>query len=410
MAEKQRLARSKKYFTEAKKLIPGGVNSPVRAFKAVGMTPLFIDRAKGAYIYDADGNKYIDYVLSWGPMILGHADTRVVRAVASVIKKGTSFGAPTKRETELARLITEIFPSIGKVRLTSSGTEAAMSAVRLAAGFSGKEKIIKFKGCYHGHFDRLLDGVRGTITLPFNDLEKFEETVKKEKDNLACVIVEPIPANMGVVLPKPGFLEGLRKITRENNIILIFDEVITGLRVALGGAQELFGIKPDLTVLGKIIGGGLPLAAFGGRKEIMDYLAPDGPVYQAGTLSGNPAAAEAGITTIKALMQKGIYAALEKKAVILETGLKEIARKNSLKITINRVGSMFTIFFTDKTVNNYQAAAASDLSKFARFFKGMLERGIYLTPSQFEANFISLKHTAADIAKTVNSFTVKNFT
>lgn len=409
MAEK-RLVKSKKYFSEAKKLIPGGVNSPVRAFKAIGIPPVFMEKAKGAYVYDVDGNKYIDYVLSWGPMILGHADPRVTKAVCAAVKKGASFGAPTKRETELARLITEIFPSIEKVRLTSSGTEAAMSAVRLAAGFSGKEKIIKFKGCYHGHFDRLLDGAVNTITLPFNDLEKFAETVKREKDNLGCVIVEPIPANMGVVLPKPGFLEGLRRITRENNIILIFDEVITGLRVALGGAQELFKIKPDMAVLGKIIGGGLPLAAFGGRKEIMDYLAPDGPVYQAGTLSGNPAATAAGIATIKALTQKGIYGKLEKKAAILEAGLKEASRKDYLQVTINRAGSMFTIFFTDKPVNNYEDAAASDLSRFAAFFKGMLGRGIYLTPSQFEANFISLKHTSADIAKTVNCFTVKNFT
>lgn len=416
--------KSKACFSEAKKFIPGGVNSPVRAFKAVGMGPLFIERAKGAYIYDADGNKYIDYVLSWGPMILGHADKRVIRAVTAAAKKGTSFGAPTKREVELARLITGAYPSIERVRLTSSGTEAAMSAVRLARGFTGKEKIIKFEGCYHGHFDGLLvkagsgaatfgvassAGVnksfaRDTIALPFNDIVTFEEAVRKEKANLACVIVEPVPANMGVVLPKPGFLEGLRKITQENNILLIFDEVITGFRVALGGAQEIFGIKPDLTILGKIIGGGFPVGAFGGRREIMDYLSPDGPVYQAGTLSGNPVAVEAGINTIKILLKDKVYGKLEASSANLEAGFKEIIAHRGHKITLNRFGSMFTLFFTGKKqVVDYKDACGCDLGRFSRFFRRMLAQKIYFAPSQFEANFISTKHIAADIKKTLKA-------
>ncbi|MBI5124051.1 MAG: glutamate-1-semialdehyde 2,1-aminomutase, partial [Candidatus Omnitrophica bacterium] len=327
-----RHADSARLFELAKKYIPGGVNSPVRAFKAVGRDPVFISGAKGAYIYDVDGNRYIDYVMSWGPMILGHADERITRPVARVLKRGTSFGAPTKREIELARLITDIYPSIKKVRLTSSGTEAAMSAIRLARGFTGRKKIIKFEGCYHGHSDSLLvkagsgsatfgvpssAGVnrsvaKGTITIPFNNIGKFEEAVAKEKDSIACVIVEPIPANMGVVLPREGFLKKLRQVTKDNGIVLIFDEVITGFRVALGGAQELFGISPDLTILGKILGGGFPIGAFGGRSEIMDLLSPDGPVYQAGTLSGNPVAVEAGINTIRILMkEKNIYNRLE---------------------------------------------------------------------------------------------------
>ncbi|MDP3803968.1 MAG: glutamate-1-semialdehyde 2,1-aminomutase, partial [Candidatus Omnitrophota bacterium] len=331
-SEKRHFNTSAAYFKLAKKFIPGGVNSPVRAFKAVGGDPLFISSAKGAYIYDVDGNGYIDYVMSWGPMILGHADDRVIRPVARILKRGTSFGAPTRREIDLARLVTDIYPSIEKIRLTSSGTEAAMSAIRLARGFTGREKIIKFEGCYHGHADSLLvkagsgsatfgvpssagvnKSVAGdTIALPFDNIEKFEEAVVKEKDNIACVIVEPIPANMGVILPKPGFLKRLRQITKDNDIVLIFDEVITGFRVALGGAQELFGIFPDLTILGKILGGGFPIGAFGGKAEIMDLLSPDGPIYQAGTLSGNPVAVEAGIATIRILMKdKNIYAKLE---------------------------------------------------------------------------------------------------
>ncbi len=415
---------SKEYFRQAKKVIPGGVNSPVRAFKAVGMEPLFIKKAEGAYIYDADNNKYIDYVLSWGAMILGHADERVLRPVARVLRQGTSFGAPTRREITLAQLINKIYPSIEKVRLTSSGTESAMSAVRLSRGYTGREKIIKFQGCYHGHFDSLLvkagsgaatfgvpssAGVnksfaQDTIALPFNNIEKAEEVIAREKDNLACVIVEPIAANMGVVLPKAGFLKRLREVTRENNIILIFDEVITGFRVAQGGAQELFGITPDLTILGKILGGGFPIGAFGGNAKIMDFLSPDGPVYQAGTLSGNPVAVEAGINILQVLMKNKIYAKLEYLGSLLESGLKEIFSRTGNRITINRRGSLFTLFFTDKKeIKDYDDAAACDLDKFASFFRKMLRQGIYLAPSQFEANFISIKHTAADIRKTLKA-------
>ena len=424
--------KSKEYFRQAKEFIPGGVNSPVRAFKAVGMEPLFIDKAKGAYIYDVDGNKYIDYVLSWGPMILGHADERALKPVARALKNGTSFGAPTKRETDLARLIAKIYPSIEKVRLTSSGTEAAMSAIRLARGYTGREKIIKFQGCYHGHFDSLLvkagsgsatfgipssSGVnksfaQDTIALPFNDIDKVEEVIKREKDNLACVIIEPIPANMGVILPKDGFLKRLRQVTEDNDVVLIFDEVITGFRVALGGAQELFGIKPDMTILGKILGGGFPIGAFGGKAEIMDFLSPDGPVYQAGTLSGNPIAVEAGINTIKTLMSDKIYDKLRSLGGRLESGLDAIIKRTAHQITLQRAGSLFTLFFTDKKeVPDYDAVSGCDLDRFSRFFRGMLGRGIYLAPSQFEANFISVKHTTADIDKTLKAseYILKSF-
>lgn len=418
--------KSASLFRLARKYIPGGVNSPVRAFKAVGTTPVFISRAKGAYIYDVDGNRFIDYVMSWGPMILGHADERITRRVSKILKQGTSFGAPTKREIELARLITDIYPSIEKVRLTSSGTEAAMSAIRLARGFTGREKIIKFEGCYHGHADSLLvkagsgsatfgvpssAGInkcvaRDTIALPFNDIKRLEETIAGEKERIACVIVEPIPANMGVVLPRPGFLKRLRQITKDNGIILIFDEVITGFRVALGGAQELFGITPDLTILGKVLGGGFPIGAFGGRREIMDQLSPDGPVYQAGTLSGNPVAVEAGINTIRILMEKkDIYDRLESLGAAIESGFGKIkSRDGTHEITLQRFGSLFTLFFTDKErIENYEDVSGCDPDKFAGFFRQMLWRGIYLAPSQFEANFISIRHTAQDIKKTLRA-------
>ena len=418
------LKKSKEYFKDAKKVILGGVNSPVRAFKAVGMDPLFISKACGAHIWDVDGNKYIDYVLSWGPMILGHANSKVINSVERILKKGTSFGAPTKREIEFARLVTEIYPSVAKLRLTSSGTEAAMSAIRLARGFTAREKIIKFEGCYHGHFDSLLvkagsgsatfgvpssvgvnkSFAKDTITLPFNDIAKVEQVIKKEGKNIACVIVEPIPANMGVILPDKNFLKQLRKVTRENNILLVFDEVITGFRVALGGAQEIFNIKPDLTILGKIIGGGFPIGAFGGKAVIMDCLSPEGAVYQAGTLSGNPIAVEAGINTIKVLMNKKIYKKLDDNAKRLELGLKEIIKKTSSRIKINRFGSLFTLFFTNKEeVRNYRDASQCNLNKFAKFFRGMLNRGIYFAPSQFEANFISVKHKSLDFDKTLSS-------
>lgn len=412
--------KSKACFKLAKKFIPGGVNSPVRAFGAVGMGPLFIKKAKGAYIYDVDNNKYLDYVLSWGPMILGHADKTVIKAVKRALEKGTSFGAPTEKETELAQLINKIYPSIEKVRLTSSGTESAMSALRLARGYTGREKIIKFQGCYHGHSDSLLveagsgsatfgvpssSGVNkslalDTISLPFNDINRVREAIKRHKNNIACVIVEPIPANMGVVLPRDGFLEELREITRRNDILLIFDEVITGFRVALGGAQELFGIKPDLTILGKILGGGFPIGAFGGKKEIMNLLSPGGPVYQAGTLSGNPVAVEAGINTIRILMPGKIYAQLETLGRSLEFGLRQVIAGKPIRL--NRCGSLFTMFFTDKKyIQDYDDVLKCDLVKFSGFFRKMLKEGIYLAPSQFEANFISLKHTASDIAKTL---------
>ncbi len=414
--------KSEKYFQQAKKYIPGGVNSPVRAFKAVGMEPLFIQKAKGAYIYDEDGNRYIDYCLSWGPMILGHADKRVVKSICDAAKKGSTFGAPTKQETELARLVCGAYPSIEELRLTSSGTEAAMSAIRLARGFTGREKIIKFEGCYHGHSDCLLvkagsgsatfgvpssrgvikSAAEDTIVLPFNNIEKIEEVVKSEKGNIACVIVEPVPANMGVILPKPGFLKRLRQVTKENNIILIFDEVITGFRVALGGAQEVFGIKPDLTVLGKILGGGMPLAGFGGMRQIMSLLSPDGPVYQAGTLSGNPVAVAAGICTVKALIKGGVYKPLEQKGAQIEAGIKRLIAKSGKGMVINRIGSLFTLFFTDrKEIMAYDDVKMCDLGAYARFFRGMLSEGVYLAPSQFEANFISVKHTPAAISKTL---------
>lgn len=416
--------KSKQYFSQAKKVIPGGVNSPVRAFRAVGMDPLFIEKAKGAYIYDVDGNKYIDYVLSWGPMILGHADDRVLRPVASVLKKGTSFGAPTKRETEMALLITEIYPSIQKVRLTSSGTEAAMSAIRLARGYTGREKIIKFQGCYHGHFDSLLvkagsgaatfgvpsslgvnkSFAQDTIALPFNNIEIVEEAIKKEKNNLACVIVEPVPANMGLILPKGGFLKKLRQITQENNIVLIFDEVVTGFRVAPGGAQQLFGIKPDLTVLGKILGGGFPIGAFGGKAQIMNCLSPLGPVYQAGTLSGNPLAVEAGINTIKVMMKNKIYNTLSGLGSELERGFNQTLNRAGCRVRLHRIGSLWTLFFSDKEeINNYDDVSACDLAAFAQFFRAMLKQGVYLAPSQFESNFISVKHTLVDIKKTLKA-------
>lgn len=423
-SKKKYFRNSEASFKMAGKFIPGGVNSPVRAFKAIGRAPIFISRAKGAHIYDVDGNSFIDYVMSWGPMILGHADERVIKRVTGILKRGTSFGAPTGKETELARLITCIYPSIKKVRLTSSGTEAAMSAIRLARGYTGREKILKFEGCYHGHADSLLvkagsgaatfgvpssagvnrSTAQDTIVIPFNDTKKFEEAVAREKGNLACVIVEPIPANMGVVLPKPGYLKRLRDVTKKNGIVLIFDEVITGFRVALGGAQTLYGISPDLTILGKILGGGLPIGAFGGRSEIMDFLSPDGPVYQAGTLSGNPVAVEAGLATINILRRDKIYDKLRNLGDVLETGLRRIIGRQGQNVTLQRCGSLFTLFFTGKKeILNYEDAAACDTDAFALFFRRMLEQGIYLAPSQFEANFISEKHSLKDIKETLKA-------
>jgi glutamate-1-semialdehyde 2,1-aminomutase len=410
-------------FRQAKALMPGGVNSPVRAYKAVGGSPVFINNAKGSRIFDVDGNEYIDYVLSWGPMIAGHAHPAVIRALKAAAEKGTSFGAPTPLEIELAGLIMKVYPSIEKIRMVNSGTEATMSAIRLARGFTDRDKIIKFEGCYHGHADGLLvkagsgamtfgvpdsPGVpksyaRNTITLPFNDVAALKKLIAEEWKSLACVIVEPVVGNIGCVLPAKGFLETLRKETNKYGILLIFDEVMTGFRVAFGGAQAYFGIKPDLTCLGKVIGGGLPVGAYGGRREIMSLVSPEGPVYQAGTLSGNPLAMTAGIETMKILLKSGAYKKLEARMVQLEMGLKEAAKKAGVATKFYRVGTMFCTYFTDKEVVDYKTAKLADTDRFSRYFMGMLDRGIYLAPSQFEAGFISLAHSKADIDTTVRA-------
>ncbi len=414
---------SKRFFEEAQKVIPGGVNSPVRACKSVGADPVFFAAGAGPYIIDVDGQEYIDYVASWGPLILGHAHPEVIAAVQEAAESGTSFGAPTWREVELARLICEIFPSIEKVRLVNSGTEATMSAVRLARGFTGRKKIIKFDGCYHGHADSFLvkagsgvatlgipgspgvpeEIVQNTISLPFNDLSAVEEAFAKAGEEIACVIVEPIAGNMGVVPPVAGFLEGLREITRKHGALLIFDEVITGFRVSLSGAQGLYGVEPDLTCLGKIIGGGLPVGAYGGKAEIMAHIAPEGPVYQAGTLSGNPIAVAAGIATLRVLMRPGIYERLEELSARLAEGLKEAAREAGARVTFNRVGSMMTCFFREGEVKNFTDASASDTERYGAFWREMLKRGVYLAPSQFEAAFVSLAHTEEEIDLTIEA-------
>jgi glutamate-1-semialdehyde 2,1-aminomutase len=411
-------------FKKAGEIIPGGVNSPVRAFKAVDATPLFIARASGSKIFDADGREYIDYVASWGPMILGHAHPEVVIAIQRAAERGTSYGAPTELEVEMAQCIVDAFPSIDMVRMVSSGTEAAMSAIRLARGFTGRDRIIKFEGCYHGHADSLLVkagsgvatfGIPGspgvpralaelTITLPFNDVEAVKSAVEMYGDELACIIVEPVAGNMGVVPPKPGFLETLREITRKRGILLIFDEVITGFRICYGGFQNLAGIEPDLTCLGKIIGGGLPVGAFGGRKDIMEHLAPVGPVYQAGTLSGNPVAMSAGLTTLKLLdKNRDGYGGLERKTASHCEEMKKCFDRANVPVRINRIGSMFTIFFTAEEVFDYTSALKSDTKRFARYFRGMLARGINLAPSQFEAAFLSFAHTDEDMGKTLDA-------
>jgi glutamate-1-semialdehyde 2,1-aminomutase len=415
--------RSAALFREAVAIMPGGVNSPVRAFRAVGGSPVFIDRAKGSRLYDVDGNEYIDYVLSWGPMILGHSHPAVVKAIKAAVDKGTSYGAPTALEVELARLVMQVYPSIEKIRMVNSGTEATMSAIRVARGFTGRDKIVKFEGCYHGHADGLLvragsgaltfgvpdsPGVpksyaRNTLTLPFNDIKALKELIKKEGDDIACVILEPVVGNIGCVLPKPGFLETLREETKRHGIILIFDEVMTGFRVAFGGAQARFGIKPDMTCLGKVIGGGLPVGAYGGRRDIMAAVSPEGPVYQAGTLSGNPIAMTAGIETIKQLMKKGVYDKLEASMALLEDGLRSAARTTGVATKFYRCGTMFCTYFSDTEVVDYATAKKADTAKFGRFFLGMLDRGIYLAPSQFEAGFMSLAHTRTDIRKTIDT-------
>ena len=415
--------RSKEYFKRALKSIPGGVNSPVRACKAVKADPIFFERGEGAYLIDVDGNRYIDYVCSWGPLILGHAHPEVIGSIYFASKKGTSFGAPTWQEVELAELIKSSILSIEKIRLVNSGTEATMSAIRLARAYTGRKKIIKFEGCYHGHVDSLLvkagsglatfgipatPGVpeeltSHTLNLPFNDFSAVEKAFLEYGKEIAAVIVEPIPGNMGVVLPENGFLEFLREITLKYKALLIFDEVITGFRIGPSGAQGKYGINPDLTCLGKIIGGGLPVGAYGGKEEIMSLVSPEGPVYQAGTLSGNPIAVAAGIATLKELLKPGTYERLEYLSEKLEKGIKEVLKELKLSYQINRAGSMLTLFFTEKEVKDFQGALTSDTEKFAIFWQKMLEEGIYLPPSQFEVWFVSLAHGEKEIEKTISA-------
>ncbi len=415
--------RSSQLLRRAQKIIPGGVNSPVRAFKAVGGKPVFIKRAKGARIYDVDGNSYIDYIGSWGPMILGHAHPKVTSALKRTIDGGTSYGAPTELEVELAELVLEAFPSMEMVRFVNSGTEATMSAIRLARAHTGRSRIIKFEGCYHGHADGLLvkagsgaatlgvpdspgvplDIAKNTYTASYNDLGSVRQILEKDPDGVACVIVEGVPGNMGVVPPKAGFLEGLRVLTREYGALLIMDEVMSGFRLCYGGAQTVYNIVPDITCLGKVIGGGLPVGTFGGRREIMEKLAPSGPVYQAGTLSGNPLAMRAGVETLRLLKKKGTYEKLLDTTNTLCEGIEEIARRRGLALRVQKAGSMFTLFFTDRQVKNYQDAAASDLEGFGRYFGRMLSRGVMLPPSQFEANFVSLAHTNKEVEETLEA-------
>jgi glutamate-1-semialdehyde 2,1-aminomutase len=410
-------------YHKALAMIPGGVNSPVRAFKSIGIPPIFIDHARGSKIWDVDGNEYIDCVGSWGPMILGHAHPKIVSALKKAIPKGTSFGAPTGLEVELATKVKKAFPSMELIRMVSSGTEAAMSAIRLARGYTGREKILKFEGCYHGHGDSLLvkagsgattfgipdslgvpgDLAKHTLTASYNNLESVKSLVAQYPEQIACIIVEPIAGNMGVVLPEKGFLEGLRKICDEKGIILIFDEVITGFRVAYGGTQELYGIEADLTCLGKIIGGGLPVGAYGGRRPIMERVAPLGGVYQAGTLSGNPLAMTAGIATLEILKSKKIYQDLEKKTSYLTEKISEIAEESFIPVSINRAPGMFTLFFTENPVTDYRTAKMSNTTRFAQFFIEMMNEGIYLPPSQFEAWFLSISHTQKDLDKTIEA-------
>jgi glutamate-1-semialdehyde 2,1-aminomutase len=415
--------KSSQLFAEALKYIPGGVNSPVRAFRAVGGQPFFVNRAKGARVWDVDGNEYIDYVGTWGPAILGHAHPKIIKAVQAAAENGTSFGIPNPSEVTMAKLLCSWLPSVQKVRMCNSGTEATMSAIRLARGFTRRDKIIKFDGCYHGHADSLLvkagsgaltfgnpdsAGVpaaftQHTIVLPYNDVAAVEAAFAANPGQIAGIIVEPVPGNAGLYLPKPGYLEFLRKITRDHGALLIFDEVMTGFRLAKGGAQERFNIVPDLSCFGKVIGGGLPVGAFGGRADIMDFLAPVGPVYQAGTLSGNPVAMAAGIAALEELAATGAYAQLEQLGATLESGMKGAAKSAGVPVQFNRCGSMFCSYFTSEPVHNLADAMKSDRERFKKFFHGMLAAGIYLAPSQFEAGFLSTAHTTADVEKTVNA-------
>lgn len=417
--------KSEELFGEALKYIPGGVNSPVRAFRAVGGDPFFVSTAKGAHVCDVDGNDYVDYVGTWGPAILGHAHPKIIKAVQDAAAHGTSFGIPNPFEVTMARLICSFAPSVQKVRMCNSGTEATMSAIRLARGFTKRDKIIKFDGCYHGHVDSLLvkagsgaltfgnpdsAGVpaaftQHTIVLPFNELEPLRDAFAANQNQIAGIIVEPVPGNAGLYLPKPGYLEFLREITKSNGALLIFDEVMTGFRLAKGGAQDRFRITPDLTCFGKIIGGGLPVGAFGGRAEIMDCLAPTGPVYQAGTLSGNPVAMAAGIAALQELDSGDAYTKLEQLGAQVEAGMKDAAKSTGVPVQFNRCGSMFCGYFTSEPVHNLADAMKSDRERFKKYFHGMLEEGIYLAPSQFEAGFISTAHTAADVEKTVRAAT-----
>jgi glutamate-1-semialdehyde 2,1-aminomutase len=419
------LSRSRELQQRAERYLPGGVNSPVRAFRAVGGDPPFLVRAEGAYLWDADGNRYLDYFGSWGPMILGHAHPLVVEAIQQAAARSASFGASTAAEADLAELVISAMPSIEKLRFVSSGTEATMSAIRVARAFTGRKYVIKFVGCYHGHSDGLLvkagsglatfglPGSAGvppeiahwTLALPFNDLAAVEEAFAKHPDEIACVIVEPVVGNMGCVPPAPGYLESLRRITRERGSLLIFDEVMTGFRLALGGAQEIFGVDPDLTCLGKIIGGGLPCAAFGGKARMMNLLAPLGPVYQAGTLSGNPLAMAAGIATLRYLAahKAEVYAGLEKHTAAVAKGVGEAALEAGIALVTNRAGSMVTWYFTGAAVNNFEDAAASNTEAFGRFHRAMLDQGVWLPPSQFEAAFLSTAHSDGDIDFTVEA-------
>ncbi|HEX9674550.1 MAG TPA: glutamate-1-semialdehyde 2,1-aminomutase [Anaerolineales bacterium] len=415
--------RSQALFAQARQLFPGGVNSPVRAFRAVGGDPLFIQRGQGARLYDADGHAYIDYVLSWGPLILGHAHPRVVAALEQALGRGTSYGAPCEQELELAELVRSLMPGIEMLRFVNSGTEACMSALRLARAFTGRDKIIKFEGCYHGHADLLLvkagsgvatlglpdspgvpaGAVQDTLVAGYNDLGSVEQLLQAHPGQVAAVILEPVAGNMGVVLPEPGFLSGLRQLTAAQGVLLIFDEVMTGFRVALGGAQAEYGVQPDLTTLGKVIGGGLPVGAYGGRREIMELVAPAGPVYQAGTLSGNPLAMTAGIATLQALREPGVWEGLVARAADLSRGLEGAARQQGVPLQVNQAGSMFSAFFSEQPVRDWATVKVSDGQRFAGYFRAMLERGVYLAPSPFEAGFLSTAHGQQEIGATLEA-------
>ena len=416
------MSQSSQLFEQAKKVIPGGVNSPVRAFNGVGGSPLFIDKADGAYIYDVDAKAYIDYVGSWGPMVLGHNDPRIKQAVLAAVENGLSFGAPTAIEVEMAEKVRQLVPSMEQVRMVSSGTEATMSAIRLARGYTGRDKIVKFEGCYHGHADSLLvkagsgaltlgqpsspgipaDFAKHTLTASFNDLASVEALFDQYGAEIACIIVEPVAGNMNCIPPNADFLPGLRTICDNSGALLIIDEVMTGFRVALGGAQAHYGIEPDLTTLGKVIGGGMPVGAFGGKKAVMDYIAPTGPVYQAGTLSGNPVAMSAGLAALNALCEPGVYQCLSEKTEYLAKGLKQAADDAGIPLAINYVGGMFGFFFSEETtISRYEQVTKCDIERFKKFYHLMLAQGVYLAPSAYEAGFLSLAHSQADLDKTI---------